>query len=76
MKKNKYNTTQDHSNNNSHSNIHMVVPHTNGSSESFKNICGKIGFQAYFKGGNTIGSPLVVPKDKDKITPKSGVIYR
>ena len=28
------------------------------------------------KGGNTIRSLLVVPKDKDNITKKSGVIYR
>ena len=30
----------------------------------------------HFKGSNTIKSLLMVPKDKDPITKKSGIIYR
>ena len=33
---------------------HMVVPYSQGISESFKNICKKYGIQVYFKGGKTI----------------------
>ena len=54
----------------------MVVPYTKGHSKSFKNICGKVGVQVHFKGGNTIRSLMATPKDKDKITQKSGVIYK
>ena len=39
-------------------------------------ICGKHGVQVYFKGGSTIKSLLVAPKDQDPILKKSGVIYR
>ena len=38
--------------------------------------CQKHGIQTYFKGGNTIKSLLMTPKDKDHITKKSGIIYR
>ena len=34
------------------------------------------GVQVHFKGGQTIKSLLMAPKDKDPITNKSGVIYR
>ena len=54
----------------------MVVPYTNGLSKSFKNVCGKVRVQAYFKGDNTIQNLLVAPKDRDKTTQESGVIYR
>ena len=54
----------------------MVVPYYKGVSESLKKICGKHGVQVYFKGGNTIKSLLVAPKDQDPILKKSGVIYR
>ena len=54
----------------------MVVPYFKGVSESLKKICGKHGVQVYFKGGNTIKTLLVAPKDKDPILRKSGVIYR
>ena len=37
---------------------HVVVPYTKGLSESFKNICGKYGIQAYFKGNITIKQTL------------------
>ena len=47
-----------------------------GVSESLKKICGKHGVQVYFKGGNTIKSLLMAPKDQDPILRKSGVIYR
>ena len=54
----------------------MVVPYTNGLSESFKNICNKHGIQVYFNRGRTIKNLLVVPKDRDTITQKGGVVYR
>ena len=41
-----------------------------------KNVGKKHGIQTYFKGGNTIKSLLMTPKDKDHITKKSGIIYR
>ena len=41
-----------------------------------KNVCSKHGVQEYFKGGNTIKSLLMAPKDKDHITKKSCIIYR
>ena len=55
---------------------YMVVPYFKGVSESLKKICGKHGVQVYFKGGNTIKTLLMAPKDKDPILRKSGVIYR
>ena len=55
---------------------YMVVPYYKDVSESLKKICGKHGVQVYFKGGNTIKSLLVAPKDQDPILKKSGVIYR
>ena len=57
-------------------NITTSISYTKGLSENFKNICGKLGFQVYFKGGNTIKNLLVAPKDTDNIVQKSGVIYR
>ena len=54
----------------------MVVPYQQGLSERIKNTCKKYGVQVYFKGGQTIKGLLMVPKDKDPITNKSGVIYR
>ena len=54
----------------------MVVPYYKGVSESLKKICGKHGVQVYFKGGHTIKSLLMTPKDQDPILKKSGVIYR
>ena len=62
-------------NNNKNSNIYMVI-YTKELGESFKNVCGKAGVEVHFKGGNTIRNLLVAPKDRDKITQKSGVIYR
>ena len=55
---------------------YMVVPYHKGLSESLKKICGKHGVQVYFKGGHTIKSLLMVPKDQDPILKKSEVIYR
>ena len=42
---------------------HIVIPYTQGLSESIK-ICGRYGIQTVFKGSNTIRSLLVSPKDK------------
>ena len=44
---------------------HIVIPHTQGLCESIKMICGRYGIQTHFKGGRTIKSLLVSPKDKD-----------
>ena len=54
----------------------MVLPYVKGLSESMKNVGKKHGIQTYFRGGNTIKSLLMTPKDKDHITKKSGIIYR
>ena len=54
----------------------MVLPYIRGLSESIKNVCNKHGVQVHYKGGNTIKSLLVAPKEKDHITKKSGIIYR
>ena len=55
---------------------HMVLPYVKGLRESMKNIGKKHGIQTYFRGGNTIKSLLMTPKDKDHISKKSGIIYR
>ena len=54
---------------------HIVVPYTQGISESFKNICQRYGIQVHFKGGATLKNLLVTPKDKDSIKKKNSVIY-
>ena len=54
----------------------MVLPYVRGLSESMMNVCNKHGVQVHYKGGNTIKSLLMAPKDKDHITKKSGIIYR
>ena len=59
-----------------HKRAYMVLPYVKGLSESMKNVGKKHGIQTYFKGGNTIKSLLMTPKDKDHITKKSGIIYR
>ena len=64
------------SNNNQSPKPYMVVPYHKGVSESLKKTCNKHGIQVYFKGGKTIKSLLMAPKDKDPILKKSGVIYR
>ena len=55
---------------------YMVLPYVKGPSESLKNVGKKHGIQTYFKGGNTIKSLLMTPKDKDHISKRSGIIYR
>ena len=54
---------------------HIVVPYSQGISESLKNICQRYGIQVHFKGGAIIKNLLVSPKDKESITKKSSVIY-
>ena len=54
----------------------MILPYVRGLSESIKNICNQHGVQVHYKGGNTIKGLLMIPKDKDYITMKSGIIYR
>ena len=53
----------------------MVIPYTKGRAESFENICGEYGIQAYFKGNTTIKQILMKPKDQDPKDKNSGVIY-
>ena len=62
--------------NNNNQNLYMVVPYHQGLSERIKKLCNKFGVQVHFKGGQTIRSLLMAPKDKDPITNKSGVKYR
>ena len=52
-----------------------VLPYVRGLSESIKNVCNKHRVQVHYKGGNSIKSLLMAPKDRDHIT-KSGIIYR
>ena len=54
---------------------HIVIPYTQGLCESIKKICGRYGIQTHFKGGGTIKSLLVSPKDKDPMVNQSGAIY-
>ena len=44
-------------------------------SESIKKICGRYGIQTHFKGGRTIKTLVVSPKDKDPMVNQSGAIY-
>ena len=53
----------------------IVIPYTQGLFESIKKICGRYGIQTHFKGGRTIKSLLVSPKDKDPMVNQSGAIY-
>ena len=61
---------------NQQQNPYLVVPYYKGLSESLKRTCNKNVVQVYFKGGNSIRSLQMVPKDKDPMLIKSGVIYR
>ena len=54
---------------------HIVVPYTKGLCESYKSICSKYGIQAYFKGGNTLKSLLMFPKDKEEIQKQSNIVH-
>ena len=54
---------------------HIVVPYTKGLCESYKSISSKYGVQAYFKGGNTLKSLLMFPKDKEEVKKLSNIVY-
>ena len=54
---------------------HNVIHYTQGLCESIKKICGRHGIQTHFKGGRTIKSLLVSPKDKDPMVNKSGAFH-
>ena len=54
----------------------LVVPYYKGLSESVKRTCRKYGIQVHFKGGSTIKSLLIAPKDPDPMLKRSGVIYK
>ena len=55
---------------------HLIVSYSEGLHETVKNICKRYGIQVHFKSGKSIKNELVVPKDKDHLTKKSGIIYR
>ena len=55
---------------------YVVVPYVKGISESFKELLEKHGVNVYFRGGVTIRSQLMRPKDPDDNMKKSGVVYR
>ena len=52
---------------------HLVVTHTIGFSESFKNACQKHGIKVNFKGGKTSKRLLVTSKDNNSIIQKGGI---
>ena len=54
---------------------HIVISYTRCLCESIKKICGRYSIQTHFKGGKTIKSLLVSPKDKDPLVNQSGAIY-
>ena len=55
---------------------YLVVHYYQGLNESVKRTCNKYGVQVYFKGGVTIKSLLMAPKDQDPMLKRSGVIYK
>ena len=55
---------------------YMVVPYYKGGEWKPQEDLWQHGVQVYFKGGHTIKSLLMAPKDQDPILKKSGVIYR
>ena len=54
---------------------HIVIPYTQGLCESIKKICGRYGIKTHFKGGMTIKSLLVSPRDTDPMVNQRGAIY-
>ena len=71
---NNHNRHQTNSNNKKQQYLHGV-PYTKGLAKALR-ICGKVGVQVHFNWCSNIRNLLVAPKDRDKITLKSGVIYR
>ena len=65
-----------HRNNNRNHNTFLVIPYSKGLGGGFRNICGKVGVQIYFKDANRVKDLLVAPKDKANIIQKREVIYR
>ena len=55
--------------------MYIIVPYTKGLSECFKNVCDKREYKFILRWGKHYQEPPGVPKDKDSITNKSGVIY-
>ena len=55
----------DSNNNNNKSKGYIVIQYVQGLCESKKNICGKYGINAYFKGNRTIKKILLSQKDKN-----------
>ena len=54
---------------------YIVVSYSQGLCESYKAICSKYGVQVHFKGGNTLKSLLIFPKDKEAIIKQRNIIY-
>ncbi len=53
----------------------IVIPYVKGLSEPFKRVMEKIGIQVFFKGGTTLKSMLVAPKDKDSKAKTQNIVY-
>ena len=68
--------TRQNRNNKTTCRSHITVPYDEGLSEAIKKHCQKYGIQVHFKSGKTLKDELVVLKEKDHITNKSGIIYR
>ena len=74
QKRNNQGNKNNNSNNTKKS--YIVVAYMKGLGETCKNICRRHGVEVYFRGGSTIRNLLVLPKDRDTIPKKGGVIYR
>ena len=57
-------------------NVVLVMPDSKGSTKHLVKTCRSLQIQFHFKGSNIIWYLLGVPKIKDSILQKSGVIYR
>ena len=55
---------------------HIVIPYTQGLSESIKKICSRYGIQTHFKGNSTIKNLLLSPRTRipwpTKVGPSTG----
>ena len=49
---------------NKNSNTSTAVPYSKGLSESFRNMCMKVGVQVHFMGANTVKELLVAPRTR------------
>ena len=54
---------------------YLLIPYVQGLCESIKYICGKYCIQIYFQGKRKLKNILLMPKGKDQMQQKSGIIY-